>query len=404
MFCTRFATAAKLSAVGGTGSQYRAHGLGRIIAVPGPGSARIYWDGAQMKLCYSTTGKRTPLRSTLLAALLVFTTGLVAAQSNSNVELNPAHPDTYVVEKGDTLWDISGMFLKDPWYWPEIWYVNQQVENPHLIYPGDILKLVYIDGQPRIQLQPGKQRGEGRLSPQIREEALDEAITTVSFKDIRPFLAGGMIMDKDEAESLPYVMELRDHLIAGAGNDVYVRGLDDTAAIDDEFLVLRMDDKLRDPETGDVLGYEIVYIANGELRSTGDPSTVFLTKTNREVRRGDRIRPADLSLPMSFFPAAPEQEVNGQIISVVDGVSRIGQYQMVILNRGAEAGLVEGNVLTVWQKGGRVRDTVGGGKVNLPDNKAGHVMIVKAYDRISYALVMEAELEIRVEDRVTSPE
>jgi hypothetical protein len=366
-----------------------------------------------MKLCFSAAGKLNSLRSTVLVALLVMTTGYVAAQSEKDIELNPEHPDTYLVEKGDTLWDISAMFLQDPWYWPEIWHVNPQVENPHLIYPGDTLNLVYLDGQPRVQLQPGKgriqlqegqQRSEGRLSPRVREEALDDAITTVSFKDIRPFLAGGMIMDKDEVESLPYIMELREHMIAGAGAEVYVRDLDEDTPVGSEFLVLRMDDKLRDPENGDVLGHEVIYVGTAELRQNGDPSRLFLTKTNREVRRGDRIRQADLKLPMNFFPAAPDEDVHGQIISVVDGVSRIGQYQMVILNRGAEHGLGEGTVLTVWQKGGRVADEIGGGRVTLPDNKAGHVMVVKAYDKIAYALVMEATLDIRIHDRVSSPD
>ena len=371
-----------------------------------------------MNTCISNAVKGSRLRSTLVtavAALLVMTTGLSIAESD-DATLNPAHPDSYTVVKGDTLWDISKMFLQDPWYWPEIWYANPQVENPHLIFPGDVLTLVYIDGEPRIQLERGNAgavRGsDGRLSPRIREQDLDQAITTVAFKDIKPFLAGGMIMDRDEARQLPYVAALRDHLVAGAGHEIFVNGMAEDAQLGSEYIVLRIDDRLRDPETRDDLGYEILYIGIAELRATGDadndePNTLFLTKTNREVRRGDRIKPMDINLPLNFFPKAPAQDIAGEIISVVDGVSRIGQYQMVIINRGTDDGLDQGSVLSVWQAGGNTRyrgnQSVFSEKVNLPDVEGGQLMVVKAYDDISYALVMEAELELKVGDRIKNP-
>jgi hypothetical protein len=377
-----------------------------------------------MNIGYIFAGKGTALRSLIFTALLVMTTGFVAAQTGDEIALNPAHPDTYTVVKEDTLWDISATFLKDPWYWPEIWYVNPQVKNPHLIYPGDILNLVYIDGKPRVEVTRGSEvtrsGDDGRLSPSVRVSNIDSAITSIAFKDIQPFLSGGMMMDKKEADSLPYIVALRDHLVAGAGHEVYVRGLDEAEPLGSEYLVLNIDEELEDPETGETLGYEVLYIGVGELRAKGDPDTVFLTKTNREAIRGDRIRPADLKLPMNFFPSAPEQAIDGQIISVVDGLSRIGQYQMVMINRGANQGLEAGNVLKVWQKGRTVRDNInnsgalkgsisssgygfGGEKVTLPENKAGTLMVVKAYEKISYALVMEAELEMRVNDYVRNP-
>ncbi len=363
-----------------------------------------------MNTCLRLTGKWHAMRNMLVAALLVLLAGYVTAKDE--IALNPAHPDKYTVKRGDTLWDISNMFLKDPWYWPEIWYVNPQVENPHLIYPGDVLSLVYMDGQPRIQLTRGATSTE-RLSPAIRSEDIDGAITSIPYADIEPFLAGGMIMDKKEAEALPYIVALRDHLIAGAGHEVYVKDMGDEDAEGDNYFILRLDDKLKDPETNKLLGYEVVFIGKAELRAKGDPSTLFLTDSDREAIRGDRVRKADLKLPMNYFPSAPQQEVNGQIISVVDGVSRIGQYQMVILNRGAEHGLTEGSVLAVWQQGRVVNDGGGKGtssgysgigkKVKLPDTFAGNVMVVKAYDDISYALVMEAVSEMRVLDKIANP-
>jgi hypothetical protein len=368
-----------------------------------------------MNTCLGPTGKWQAIRSTALAAVLVLIAGLVTAQGD--IVLNPAHPDKYVVQKGDTLWDISGKFLRDPWYWPEIWYVNPQVNNPHLIYPGDLLTLVYIDGEPRVQLTRGSITGDTeRLSPQIRSEDLNSAITTIPFEDIKPFLAGGTVMTKAELKKLPYVVALRDHLIAGAGHEVYVTGLDAEMDSNDRYFIIRKDDELKDPKTGKTLGYEVLYIGNAELRAAGDPATLFLTDTDREARQGDRVRKADLKLPMNYFPQAPKVKIDGQIISVVDGLSRIGQYQMVIIDQGTEDGLTEGSVLSVWQNGLTVNDngpdnygssssgySLSGKKVTLPDTFAGNLMVIKAYEEISYALVMQASTEMRVLDRVLNP-
>lgn len=360
-----------------------------------------------MNTCLNNAGKGTYLRSFVFAALLVMTTGLVVADSH-NVELKPSHPDKYVVEKGDTLWDISSMFLKDPWYWPEIWYVNPQVENPHLIYPGDTLNLVYVDGAPRIQLTRGPDnvtRGsENRLSPRVREEPLDEAITSIPFKEIRPFLAGGMVMDKGDINDLPYIMGMRGRVMAGAGNEVFVNDLDEDTPIGAQLIIMNVDEKLRDPENDNLIGYEMQYVATAELRSKGDPATVFITKSKQEAKIGDKVQLMNLDLPMNYFPSAPEQDVRGQIVAVLDGVSMIGQYQMVIINRGAGDGLTEGNVLTVWKRGEKVDDPSRlFGKTRLPEKRAGDLMVIKAYDEISYALVMEAELEMRTKDFFTNP-
>jgi len=365
------------------------------------------------------------LRNMVCATALVMMAGYVSAQDN--IELNPAHPQSYVVQRGDTLWDISGKFLQKPWYWPEIWAVNPQIENPHLIFPGDILNLVYVDGKPRIQLTrgPAGPTGTERLSPSIRTSDLDSAITSIPASTIQPFLAGGMIMPKREVEKLPYVVALDDHMVGGAGQDVYVLELPEEHLLGDRFFVVRMADELRDPDTRKVLGNEVTFIAKAELRQQGTPgrrgtpATMFLTDTNREVNRGDRILEADLNLPMNYFPSAPKEDISGQIISVVDGLSRIGQFNMVIINRGKDHGLAEGNVLAVWQKGSTVNDNIdtrrgqdwssrsqfsrSGRKVTLPDTFAGNLMVIKAYDDVSYALVMEAVSEMRVLDRVANP-
>ncbi|MEM7277024.1 MAG: LysM peptidoglycan-binding domain-containing protein [Pseudomonadota bacterium] len=334
------------------------------------------------------------------------------------VPLAPNAPERYVVKRGDTLWDISATFLRDPWYWPEIWQVNPQVENPHLIYPGDILSLIYIDGQPRLMLERGIRAQ--RLSPQIREQRLDDAINTIAFEQIAAFLTRGQVLEKDEINRLPYMLSSRgDHLIAGQNNDIYVRQGGTGRAIRGigaRYSVVNIGDALHDPDDGDLLGYEAVYVAQGQVRREGDPATLRLIESNREAVPGDRLIDQEVEFPLNFFPKAPSTQINGQIISVVDGVSLIGQYQVVVLNRGDRHGLAEGDVLSVFQTGETIRDRykdgtrfsasalLGGEKVKLPDERAATILVFKTYDRIAYALVMEAESEFAVLDSVRNPE
>ncbi len=342
-------------------------------------------------------------RLTVLATVLMFMLASqgVLAQSGQ-VAMNPSHPDRYVVRKGDTLWDISGVFLRDPWYWPEIWHVNPQIGNPHLIYPGDVLTLVYVDGRPQLRLQ----RGADRLSPRIREEALESAIPTIPYEDITAFLASGQILAKDEVEELPYIAAMAEgQLMAAAGDNVYVRGagLDDG----DAYNVVNVGDELTDPDDDAVVGYHAIYVAAGEIRRTGDPATMFLTSSRREALRGDRLVTRDVQVPLNFQPRSPEVSVDGRIIAVLEGLSLIGQYQVIVLNRGDDHGLAPGHVLGIWQSGEVVVDrhanSMRDRKLRLPEERAGTAMVFHTYGRISYALVMEAISEMRVLDVVRSP-
>lgn len=322
-----------------------------------------------------------------------------AETAGTRVALAENHPDEYIVKKGDTLWDISGMFLKDPWYWPEIWQVNPQIENPHLIYPGDVLALVYIDGQPRLI-----NRGSAtRLSPQARVTQLEAAIDVIPHQQIAAFLSKGLVLTAGEVKELPYMLSTRgDHLIAAAGNDIYVRGT--TGGPGSRYSVVHIGEKLVDPDDNKVVGYQGIYVGNGVVKRDGDPTTFSLTDTNREALQGDRLVPEAASLPQSFFPKAPDTQIDGRIISVVDGVALIGQYQVVVLNRGQNSGLSAGDVLKVFRAGDVVKDRFAGNKkVQLPDEEAGTVMVFKVYDRISYALVMEAVSDIHVLDAVRNP-
>ncbi|MBT8088576.1 MAG: LysM peptidoglycan-binding domain-containing protein [Gammaproteobacteria bacterium] len=316
------------------------------------------------------------------------------------VPLAEGHPNEYVVKVGDTLWDIAATFLKDPWFWPEIWYVNPDIQNPHLIYPGDVIGLVYIDGQPRITNVRGSAY---RLSPQARVTPLSQSVNSIPYEAVAAFLSSGVILEKDQADALPYLLETRgEHLVAAAGNEIYVRGIKD-AMPGTRFNVVHIGDALRDPDDNRLIGYQGLLVGDGTLRRGGDPATVALTDTVREALKGDRLLPESVDLPLNFFPRSPDTLVDGRIISVVGGVTQIGQYQVIVINRGANDGLSVGDVLSVFQSGEVVKDRIKGGSVRLPDEDAGTVMIFKVYDRISYGLVMEATQTIHVLDAVRNP-
>lgn len=339
------------------------------------------------------------LRLTLTALTACLALGSLNAFSQADSPLAADRPDQYVVQKGDTLWDIAATFLRDPWYWPEIWYLNPEIENPHLIYPGDVLAMVMVEGQPRITTVRGSSY---RLSPQARVTPLTEAVTSVPYDAVAAFLSSGVILERGEVDDLPYLLATQgDHLIAAAGNIVYIRGTGDEPGT--RFNVVQVGEPLIDPDDNDLVGYQGNLIGEGTLRRQGDPATMALVKSNQEAKQGDVLVPVTVDVPLNFFPRAPESQINGQIISVVGGVTQIGQYQVVVLNRGTTDGLDVGDVLTVFQKGEVVEDRVRGGSVKLPDEPAGTVMVFKVYDEIGYGLVMEATQAIHIHDFVRNP-
>ena len=325
--------------------------------------------------------------------------------------LNPRHPETYVVQVGDTLWSVASMFLRDPWLWPEIWQINPQVENPHLIFPGDILSLAYLgDGSPVIQLERGPQSagaGSGfeRLSPRIRSTPLEDAISTVPYESIAAFLSRPRVIERDQIEDLPYIVAHREGLVGSEGRDVYARGVDD-APVGTVFNLVEQGEELVDPDDNDVLGYQGIYVGQGRVDRVGDPITLRILETEREAIVGNLLMPEEDVNRIDFVPHAPEQQVEGRIISVLSGVSLIGQYSVVVINRGTNHGLEPGHVLRAYQAGRVVRDTQRraiGQKVQLPDEPAGTMMVFRTAERLSYALVMDATTPLALLDVVRNP-
>lgn len=341
------------------------------------------------------------MRKSLLALLLVAASGLAQA----DVQLREGHPEQYTVVRGDTLWDISGKFLRQPWKWPEIWHANPQVENPHLIYPGDQLNLVYIDGQPRLMLNRGASRGTVKLSPSIRKTPMAEAIPTIPLEAINSFLLSNRIVDSAAVfEGAPYIVAGQaERVVSGAGDRIYARG--SFTNPDAVHGIFRQGKTYLDPETQEFLGINADDIGTGEIvAEEGDVATVVLSRSTQEVRLGDRLFPTEeRAVNSTFVPSEPSEQVNGVILDVPRGVNQIGQFDVVTLNKGARDGLKEGNVLAVYKTGETVRDRITGEQVKIPDERAGLVMVFRTYDKLSYGLVLAAQRQLAVMDKVRNP-
>lgn len=337
------------------------------------------------------------MRKMLLGLCLILVGAWVHA--GDVLSLKAGHPQTYVVKKGDTLWAISGMFLEDPWLWPELWHYNPQVANPHLIYPGDILKLRWVDGRPMLV----KDAGEVKLTPQMRISDLADAIPAIPLDVVAPFLTRSRIVSQAELEAAPYVLAGRNgNIVAGAGDYILGRG---EFSDGDSFGVYRQGQVYIDPVTKEVLGVEAKDIGTADLQSTeGDVATLLLNRSTEEIRRADRFLPLEhRELVARFEPKAPEGDAEGFIIAVEGGVTQIGSMDVVTLNLGDRNQLQPGDVLAIYTTGMLLRDPVTNEHIKAPDVRAGVLMVFRTFDKASYALILKAEQALKVGDRVTSP-
>lgn len=355
------------------------------------------------------------LKHLILPGVLSFGLAVGSMQSlhaeDISAYLKSDHPDVYTVVKGDTLWDISGKFLERPWLWPEIWQINPQIENPHLIYPEDQITLVYVDGQPQLQLRRGN---AGRtykvtpsdtvsLKPQIRATPLESAIPAISLDAIQGFLVQNRVVEPAILEAAPYVLDGEgERLVLGAGDRVYVRG-ELTESLTYSFV--RRGPLYVDPDTNEVLGREATYIGLGDAVARDDDiSTMTVASTREEVQIGDRVLPTEeRRVDSTFFPSSPSSEIKGQIISVFSGVTQVGQYDVVVINRGEREGLEIGDVLAIYKRGALARDRIANETVRLPSERAGLMMVFRTFEKLSYALVLMTEQPLAVHDEVRNP-
>lgn len=406
----------------------------------------------------------------IFCVMLAITTTVSAGK----VQINPDHPDKYIVVKGDTLWDISGRFLQEPWKWPEIWDINPEIENPHLIFPGDVIALRYVDGELVLGVVTDADAGEGgegiavvgeenvqqqrsragrdiKLSPKARSYKREEAIDLIPIDAIQQFLVMPLIIDEEDYDGLPYVVAGNEgRQLSERGDKVYIRGL--SKKLDGvAYSVYRKGQPYLDPDNNNkLLGIEAIHVADLRITKNEDVATALITSIQREVKVGDRLIPLDDEIVSSaFIPKRIDRDIQGRIISVFDGVSQIGQYDIVVLNLGKSQGIEIGNILAIYQNNGPIEDKVrvnvdsnfrrikfkheessivdnifsniyndirktrydidrklgasdsfGYEKVEIPDEYAGVIMVFRTFKDISYAMVMEAGKAVHVKDKV----
>ncbi len=331
------------------------------------------------------------------------------------IRVKAQYPRQYTVKRGDTLWGISNLFLQDPWFWPEIWQRNQQVTDPHLIFPGDVLTLVYVNGQPQMQVNEAKHRqiqqeNSGmpvkKLSPSIRTSPLEASIPSIPGDAIRQFLTKPRVVTKEELEKAPYIVGSEDnHLVSGDGDRVYIRGEIDKERV--RFSVFRPGKALRDPDTDEILGYEAIHTGEVHITAYDDPASGDLTETVREVLIGDRLLVEDRSkLENLYFPHVPDKKVNARILELNEALTGVAQLQVVVINKGERDGMEVGHLLATFTNGDIVRDRSNkrsSKPVKLPNERSGLVMIFKTFDRVSYAIILESRRVIRNYDYLHTP-
>ena len=371
------------------------------------------------------------------------------------VALNPEHPDRYVVQKGDTLWDISKRFLKDPWRWASVWTINEQVKNPHLIYPGDVILLTYVDGQPQLSVQrqqtvaptkeavtptkemltpapssepgtvtvgaveppptlttaieePAGETPSGlrvtRLRPRTHVGSILSAIPTISPDAIVPFLTEPLMVGRTELTNAGYVtIGLDDRVALGDSSEFYARGLKKDSKAE-YYQIFRQGDALKDPDTGENLGYEALYLGDAKVLERGDPAKLVVTRVKQEIVPTDRLleAPEKAALPY-YFPRAPDKNVKGRILTAINGLREFGPGTIVAISLGKREGMQEGHVLRILRHVGTSKDPLTKRQYKMPDEDSGLLMIFRVYDKVSYALIMDANRAIQIHDALRTP-
>lgn len=338
----------------------------------------------------------------IIASILLISSFSHGTIKAAEIELHPHAPDRHVVVQGDTLWSIASRFLKDPWRWPEIWDKNRgKINNPHAIYPGDIIVLEKtIHGS---QLMLANEKATVKLSPKMRIEKLDtRPIPNIPINKIRPFLSQPMVVEKNALNKAPLILGSSDNrVILSTGDTIYIRDLPSDQG--NAWQIFRTGKALMDPDDNNrILGYEAVYLGDIQVLNFAEISAVKITHSVHEILVGDRLVPAVMDKFGDYVPHAPEFDIKGRIISVYGGVTEIGENAIVTLNKGIEHGLKEGHVLAVFRKSEVKSPT--GKVVALPEERIGLVLVFRVFDKVSYALVTQSMKTIKVLDAIQTPD
>jgi hypothetical protein len=334
-------------------------------------------------------------------------------------ELAPGAPDNYTVKRGDTLWDISKLFLKSPWRWPELWGMNMdQIRNPHLIFPGQMLFLDKSNGRARLRVgKPVGDSGFEKLSPQTRVEAIgNNAIPPIKLSLIEPFLNEAVILQSNDMDDAPRIVAAPEgRVLMTTGDLAYVRGEIDPQI--PKYRVYREPKPLTDPTTNEVLGFEAAYVGAADFVRAGNsrldaegkleivPSTFTIGSVREEVRIGDRLSTPPKKDYENFIPRSPERPVDGQIVSVYGEALYAARNQIVAINKGTADGLERGHILALWRTGATTIDRTDPGKtkLKLPDEPNGNLMVFQVFERMSYGLILSSKDSVKRGDRLSQP-
>ncbi len=355
------------------------------------------------------------LRRILCLGVLCLGMGSIAsAVVADTVQLRDGHPDVYYVKKGDTLWDISARFLENPWQWPELWHDNPQIDNPHLIYPGDEIRLLWTDGAPRLTVRrDGNSRteladGTVKLTPRARELDRDSAIPAIPMNAIQSYLKEALVVTRAEIKDAPYVVGGQDRrVVYGMGDTVYARDPDDQFEnAPPRFGIYRVGEEYVDPETDEVLGYEARQIGLATITAHDeDMVTMKVVRSSEDVRVDDRLFPQpDRLVRAVLYPHAPAEKTTGHIIRFFDRINSVARNDVVVINKGERDGMEPGHVLDIFQQGELVRDRQRDEMVRLPRSRSGTLVLFRVYEKVSYGLIMESVRPIYMKDIVESPE
>ena len=339
---------------------------------------------------------------------------LIAAIPGQAFTLRPDSPPRYVVKPGDTLWSIANTYLKNPWEWKALWHANPQIQNPDKLYAGAVIELRYYQQRPYLRVLSN---GTVKLSPHTRPFPLEDPILPIPIEDIRPFLNGSLILDRDALEHAPAIIGFtNEHLMAGQGDEVYVENLCPNPPPIGEiktYSLYRRCGVYNDPITGNFLGYKASLVGYAELVRNGNPATIMITDIMQGVRLRDRVMPNTIP-PFNFYfePKTPLASVRGLIIDLAGDYTQGGVGLVAVLNRGHNAGLQPGDVLGVYSKPRQVPNTLFRYKqrgpckrqcVTLPPERIGEVMVFRIFSQTSYALVVRSIRAITKLDTVTNP-
>lgn len=341
----------------------------------------------------------------IISALFLAVTAVCASAAEPLALVNNP-PDRHVVVKGDTLWAISGKFLKQPWRWPEIWRMNkEQIKNPHLIYPGDVVWLDMSDGSPRLRL--GKPVNS-RVQPQVYSTPVQQVIPSIPANIIEPFISQPLIIEagtEGEADvpAVRIVATQEDRVLLGNGDTAFATGIPDVSI--EKWQVYRPGKPLKDPETGAVVAHEAFFLGNAQLVQPGEPATLRITRAKEEITRGDWLKPAPEPTIVAYVPHRPNQEVNARVMSIYGGVNEGGTNSVVALNRGASDGIENGYVVALYRKRVSVDldERLRRVETPIPEERYALAFVFRTFAHVSYALVMESSKSVVVGDSARNP-